>query len=583
MCGIFLFPKKYENQINETFDILKHRGPDAQNIFKDNNIFIGHNLLQIRGDIEESTQPQISDCGRYVLAFNGQIYNSEEIDKKHNFSNNSNLDTKTIINLINYEGLKFIEKIEGMFAIIVYDRIKETIHFYRDPSGQKNLYYYFHNGEIIICSEIQPIFNLIKKININNESLYENLIIGYNLSSQTIYEHINKLLPGEEIQFNLKFKTIKKNLYKKIKNTNSNLSIEELLEKNINNHLITKKKIAINLSGGLDSNIILYEALKKNLNINVFSTKFIDANDMYNEDYNKAKSIAKINNLNFFSVEIEKKEYIDKFIKTFSLMEEPNRNINNPIYFINYENQKKNYFRTIVSGDGGDEIFIGYQYYFSRKIFNLINFSSLSKIYDWFNYFKRYNSFNSEFINLNYFSKKSIFLNKLIVTNKIFTKYIQNFYKNIKLKSNFHLPLLDQIFWLPNEIFLRSDKLGMWNSLETRAPFCDFEIRERFINHWETKDFRTKINKEFIRKKYIDKLDNSIIKNTKKTGWTVPQEWLNDKKLKENILDIMPKRDHEIILWSKIKNYIEKNNSIKKKFLYPLISIAILFNKNKIN
>ena len=108
-----------------------------------------------------------------------------------------------------------------------------------------------------------------------------------------------------------------------------------MLEKNINNHLITKKKIAINLSGGLDSNIILYEALKKNLNINVFSTKFIDANDIYNEDYNKAKSIAKINNLNFFSVEIEKKEYIDKFIKTFSLIEEPNRNINNPIYFIN--------------------------------------------------------------------------------------------------------------------------------------------------------------------------------------------------------------------------------------------------------
>ena len=208
MCGIFLFPKKYENQINETFDILKHRGPDAQNVFKDNNIFIGHNLLQIRGDIEESIQPQISDCGRYVLAFNGQIYNSEEIDKEHNFSNHSNIDTKTIINLINYEGLKFIEKIEGMFAIIVYDKIKETIHFYRDPSGQKNLYYYLYNGEIIICSEIQPIFNLIKKININNESLYENLIIGYNISSQTIYDHINKLLPGEEIQFNLKFKTI---------------------------------------------------------------------------------------------------------------------------------------------------------------------------------------------------------------------------------------------------------------------------------------------------------------------------------------------------------------------------------------
>jgi asparagine synthase (glutamine-hydrolysing) len=208
MCGIFLFSRKYEDKTKETFDLLKHRGPDANNFFKDNSIIIGHNLLQIRGNLEESIQPLISSCNRYVLAFNGQIYNSEEIDKKYNFFNQSNLDTKTIINLISLKGVKFIQEIEGMFAIVVYDRLKKIIHFFRDYSGQKNLYYYLRNGEIIICSEIQPIFNLIEKININNNLLCENLIVGYSLSSETIYSNINKLLPGEEIQFDLENKSI---------------------------------------------------------------------------------------------------------------------------------------------------------------------------------------------------------------------------------------------------------------------------------------------------------------------------------------------------------------------------------------
>jgi asparagine synthase (glutamine-hydrolysing) len=581
MCGIFLFSRKYEDKTRETFDLLKHRGPDANNFFKDDSIIIGHNLLQIRGNLEESIQPLISSCNRYVLAFNGQIYNSEEIDKKYNFFNQSNLDTKTIINLISLKGVKFIQEIEGMFAIVVFDRLKKIIHFFRDYSGQKNLYYYLRNGEIIICSEIQPIFNLIEKININNNSLCENLIVGYSLSSETIYSNINKLLPGEEIQFDLENKSIIKNFYKK-KNINNSLKAEELLEKYINNHLVTKKKIAINLSGGLDSNIILYETLKKNLKIDVFSTKFIDAANNYNEDYEMAKSIAKIYNLNFYSTEIEKKEYIDKFIKTFSIIEEPNRNINNPVYFINYENQKRNGFRTIISGDGGDEVFIGYPYYFKEKFSNLYNSNRLTKVYDWINSFKRYNSLNTNFISLNYLNIKIKFLSTLIKTEKIFSNYVKNFYNNLILKRNFHLPLLDQIFWLPGEIFLRSDKLGMWNSIEIRAPLCDFNIRQYFIRDWKIDSFKKSINKKVVRKIYDNKLHNSIINNVKKSGWTVPQEWLSDKKLKDNLLDIIPKKDHEIVLWSKVRDYIQKKNSIKDKFLHPLISVAILFNKNKI-
>jgi asparagine synthase (glutamine-hydrolysing) len=581
MCGIFLFSNKYENKIGETFDLLKHRGPDGNSIYKDKDIIIGHNLLQIRGNLEESIQPQFSSCNRYVLVFNGQIYNSEEIDKKYNFFNKSNLDTKTIVDLISLKGSKFIEEIEGMFAIVIYDRLKKIIHFYRDHSGQKNLYYYLHNGEIIICSEIQPIFNLVKKININNSVLCENLIVGYGLSSETIYSNINKLLPGEEIQFDFERRVLNKNFYKK-KNTNLSLSAEELLEKYINNHLVTKKKIAINLSGGLDSNIILYESLKKNLKVDVFSTKFIDANNVYNEDYEKAKSIAKIYNLNFYSTQIKKKDYIDKFIETFSIIEEPNRNINNPVYLINYENQKRNGFKTIISGDGGDEIFIGYPYYFKEKFSNLYNSSRLTKVYDWINSFKRYNSFNSNFTNLNYFDIRIKFLSTLLKTEKIFSKYIKNFYSNLILKRNFHLPLLDQIFWLPGEIFVRSDKLSMWNSIESRAPFCDFNIRQYFARKWKVDSFEKGINKKLVRELYDKKLHNSILNKPNKTGWTVPQEWLSDKKLKDNVLDVIPKKDHEIILWSKVRDYIEKKKSIKDKFLHPLISIAILFNKNKI-
>ena len=591
MCGIFLFTKNNNLNLNgEVFlKNLKHRGPDFQKIYRDNDVEIGHTLLSIRDTIDKSIQPVITDNGRYIISFNGQIYNLKEIKKKFNLPDDILLDTTIISILCNKLGVKFIHEIDGMFALIIYDKVDKKIISIRDNTGQKPLYYFFDNKNFILSSEIDPILKSIKKDITVDLDFNTHLRFMVSVGEKTIYKNIFKFLPGQKIEFDLTDNKLSKSFF------NHNLvkkeaNLQDLLSKTIQDHLQTNQKLIINLSGGIDSNIILHESLKKK-KIEALSTRFETNEEKYNDDFFIAKKVCQDNGVKFHEIFISKKDYIDNFVKTFETIEDINGNINNPTYFLTYRYIKQNNFRTVVSGDGGDEIFVGYVWFFLNnfklfKYFPLVNeiFYNNSKfLKSYFFFIKQFARYNS-FTNLrNYFDNR-VKGSRYSYVNK-FADYLEEFKKinfydqndSLEISNLLHM----QFFWLSDEIFNRADKLAMHHSIEVRAPLADYNLRVNTMQKLTKKSFYTKSNKMAVRNIYNNKLDPNVFKTKK--GWTTPREWILDKRLLEIILDIIPNKEIYNIKWNKIRNDLYKNNNLMmNRSLYPIISLAIILNKNNL-
>ena len=591
MCGIFLFTKNNNLNINSKvyLENLKHRGPDFQKIYRDNDVEIGHTLLSIRDTIDKSIQPVITENGRYIISFNGQIYNIKEIKKKFDLPKEILLDTTIISILCNKLGIKFINEIDGMFALIIYDKIDKKIISIRDNTGQKPLYYFFDKKNFILSSEINPILKSIKKNVEVDLDFNEHLRFICSIGEKTVYKNIFKCLPGQKIEFDLKTNNLSKSFF------NHNLvkkeaKLENLLSQTIQNHLQTNQKIIINLSGGIDSNIILHESLKSK-KIEALSTRFETNEDKYNEDFFIAKKICKDNDVKFYENFVSKKDYIDNFVKTYEAIEDINGNINNPAYFLTYKFIKQNNFRTVLSGDGGDEIFVGYPFFFLNNFKLFKYFPFVKKIfYDNSKFLRskfffrgQFGKFDSLTIFKNYFNKE-VKVNKYFYINK-FSEYLEEFKKinfrdqnnSLEISNLLHM----QFFWMSDEIFNRVDKLAMHHSIEARAPFADYNLRVNTMNKLTKKNFYTKDNKMIVRNIYKNKLEPNVFKA--KTGWTAPREWILDKRLLEIILDIMPNKEIYNIKWDKIRNDLFKNNNLMmNRSLYPIISLAIVLNKNNL-
>ena len=203
MCGILIYPKKNNFHKDLAINLLKHRGPDAFGIEETKDTIFCHTLLQIRGELKDSIQPKYSKSKRYLVLFNGQIYNTKYLNDLVNVENDD-LDTNYILELLEKYGIDGINYIDGMFALVIYDFKLNNLFFARDPSGQKNLYYTLDSkNELIISSEIYPILKIQNnEVRLSKVGVSEFFMIGFNPNKNTIYEKIFKLLPGKQWAIN---------------------------------------------------------------------------------------------------------------------------------------------------------------------------------------------------------------------------------------------------------------------------------------------------------------------------------------------------------------------------------------------
>ena len=538
MCGIHGFSWSDTSQINTMIELSENRGPDADGNYLDTNVSLGHNLLAITENPLVSTQPwEMHDTN--VLCYNGEIYNHQElrneIKSKYNHSFETDSDTEVLAYGLFFEGIDFIKKLDGMYAIAWYDRKERTITLARDSSGVKPLYYNKGQKGLSFSSSIKSLLSLGLETKLDHTafSIYTNL--GYVPGPKTLISSVKKLIPGEVITYSISKDEYKSNFC--VTPTFSGSQREfvpsefrDAVSDSVKKCLMGRRPIGLFLSGGLDSSMILHELVNYDNKPKTFTTRFDcknkDSQDRFNNDADIALRLSKDYGTDHTDFVVTLSNFLDAVEPCIEALEEPRFNKNTPAYYLLNQELARQGIVVTLSGDGGDEIFTGYKHHkFVRPAGAAPNYLA-----QWYNLTK--------FI-------QAIPFNGGGVTTDSVIGYLTKWFPCSSMcrdHMNNHL-FIETLTHLPEDYLIRNDKLGMNFSMEGRFPLTLKTFKEYILSINSSKKISlkeeglTKPFKLLPKISYRGHLPDYVI-DKMKTGWSIPTtEWLSSKKFRGEFLE----------------------------------------------
>ena len=592
MCGINGLNFKDEHLIKKMSTLTSSRGPDFTGFYYSERFSTAHNRLAIIDPEERSNQPFVFK--NLILSFNGEIYNyldlKEELSQKgYKFSTNS--DTEVILKLFLEHGKDSFKRLSGIFALSIYDLRSNTLYLIRDQVGVKPLYYYYNskNNKFAYSSLIKPLLLVSDEKNINTDAVKFYANFSRNDLKETFYKNIFKVLPGELITIeNNEFK--KKNLltfnfHRKFRKEKFKNDIKNYFSK----QFISDVPVALSLSGGIDSNLIFNELLEKKKNKFKCYSVFFKGSKKYTKDFNYAKNLCQLNNIKFKPVEVTFESFINNFEKVVDIVEEPVANTNSISNLILSENIDE---KVLFSGDGGDEIFTGYDKYRSIYFLNLLNklniFNNSS-----FNFknknLKRLSIKNSREMFLS-FSEQNMSKNQDYVYKNYQSVDINDLDKVLNhSKSISNDPRLANVMlheidtWLQNDILLRNDKIYANSGIEVRVPFLDKNIIEKYLMINEFHKYGPFFKYKNLLKKFFSKETKHSMKS--KSGFNSPfASWLRVElfEFANEILDRNYYDSSNFLNLDECKNLLKRHkiNYLNPFLIWSLISLQVFLKKN---
>lgn len=528
--------------------------------------------------------------------FNGEIYNyleiRKELEPKYNFNTNS--DTEVLITAYHEYGVDFLQKIEGMFSIVIFDKKNDYIFFCRDRFGEKPLYYFKSEKKFIFGSEIKYIKTQVNGLTINDKKVSNFLIKGYRSlmgDNETIYNEI-KSFPKSEFWIYKDGRFISKNKYWKLKyRPDKNLTTEKATEiaenkliESIKLRLRSDVKIAHSLSGGIDSALIAGIVAKKfNKKLDCFSV--IDSNPKYSEKKNidLIKQKLSLNKSN--EIKLDKKNFIKNLTLQINSHQSPVLTVTSYICNLLAQKVGRSKNKVIFSGVGSDELFSGYYDYGQRWLYEMKNKENFGiKQKEWMNGQGKYIE-NPELINnlkknirpnnKNLFHGEKVF-KKLMNSNFNKTNYKHFKFSDSNLRNQMQNDLLDQTV----PVILNQDDLNyMNNSIENRSPFLDKNLAEfayTIPNELLIQKGMSKYILRNIGRKYLPK---DVNLDKRKIGFNASINSLFDLENKSNINFLLDdSRIFKYVNKKKFEIFIKNIDSLKSdfsKFLFVFISMKI--------
>lgn len=491
MCGIYLTNIPFEEkEVRNKLDSIAFRGPDYTGIEKIKNLTFGHLRLSILDLDPRSNQPMTYE--NLTIVFNGEIYNYLDIKKELielNYEFKTESDTEVLLIGYKHWGKSVLDKTNGMFAFSIYDQTTNTLFSARDRMGVKPFYYYWDGESIEICSQIRP---MLRGKSINEEAISIFLDCMFIPSPYTIAKDIYKLPPGNYMELDFNTCTLTITEYWNLKDVKvKNISYEEAKDQ-LRELLLDAVKIRLQsdvpigsfLSGGIDSALVSSMAAKVSpTQINTFSIGFEDPK--YDES-KIAEQYAEIIKSNHTTTICSPEDILELIPKLTEVYDEPFADSSAlPSLLLN--KVTKQYVTVALSGDGGDESFIGYPYFDSlvrnKKIIDIpfpirkfLSHPFLLKLFG-LNSHRVRNALGTktrhDFIE-NIFSRKGMLLKK---KNQDWMKHYQGYknWSNIFLQKAADLNIK---LWLENDSNVKVDRASMAYSVEVRSPFLDYRVVE---------------------------------------------------------------------------------------------------------
>ena len=624
MCGIAGFcswgrenpaaaADSWERNIRKMNDRMKHRGPDASGIWAsaDASVVLGHRRLAIIDLSETGAQPMISHSGRYVIAFNGEIYNYKEIaqkllDEKKTEAFRGSSDTEVLLEAAEHYGVKeAVSMCRGMFAIALYDQKEKLLYLVRDRVGEKPLYYGFVRGSFVFASDLGSIAVLdgFEK-QINREVLDIYFTHGYIPAPYSIYRNISKLKPGCILTIRAPFEKegIGIEAYWSMKEAakkgQSNLfqgsrkeaadELERLLKRSIEGQMTADVPVGAFLSAGIDSSTVV--ALMQSLHAGKVRSFTIGMED---KKYNEAEAAREIaahlgtEHTELYITEKDAKAVIPQLAEMFSEPFADSSQI--PTYLVS--RMTREHVTVSLSGDGGDELFCGYTSYVStlraweriRRVPGFIRYPAGKLLAglpfrsdDWRIRGKLLQARDAcQVYQMSYETNP---LNHRIALERGTLPYYYTEYEADYLpEQNHNIMLMDMLMYHPDDILVKVDRTAMAVSLETRVPMLDKDVVE-FAWSLPVEYKRSGENGKLVLRDVLYRYVPKEMMDRPKKGFSIPvQKWLKEPSMREwaeSLIDRRLLQEQGLlnpdVVWNIWKDF-QENGVWRKQIWYILM------------
>jgi len=553
---------------------FSYRGPDGDGIWKSDRVLLGHRRLSIIDLSPAGAQPFVDETRGLVITFNGEIYNYKEIRSRLAslaYTFQSQTDTEVILCAYDHYGMDFLTQLRGMFAFCIYDQKRNTAILARDAAGEKPLYYYLDNDHLVFTSEIKTLHAFPDlDLSLDIESVKAFFVLQYIPGPHTVYKQVKRLPAGCALKIHLEPWEANVTRYWNLESDRLDPStpeeLDELLAESVRYRLVSDVEIGLLLSGGIDSALIASYAESNGAKLRTFTARF-EEESLDEAPY--ARQVADYLGLQQITItggQLTPEVFDQVIFHGDELLGDP---ACVPTFLLSQEISR--HVKVVLSGEGADELFWGYDTYRFEKNWQRLAwlrdiFSRNKGFQDWITHAEignqlpagvvRVGKLLSAQYDLGAARWTSVFADHTVQGHLLPNQeagrfiYLQEMEQCVvqleKQMTPFDASLsIDLLYWLPDDLLMKVDRMTMAHSVEARAPFLDRNLILKALALSQKYKLRGKSGKYILRELVEKRFSGQVGKTLawrKKHGFEVPVgTWLR-KNLRECVEDHLSPR-----------------------------------------